>query len=63
MFNLQEYTVLDLNSSVKELLERGFPGEFWVRGVVTGLRQVSGRGHTYFQLAHPSGTGGSHRRW
>lgn len=58
MFTLQEYTVLDLNSSVKELLERGFPGEFWIRGVVTGLRQVSGRGHTYFQLAHPSGTGG-----
>lgn len=55
--NEREFTVLQLNSSVKELLYSGFPGEFWVKGVVTGLRQYSGRGHTYFQLADPSPTG------
>lgn len=52
-----DYSVFQLNSSVKELLSRGFPEEFWVRGVVTGLRQVSGRGHSYFQLADPSPAG------
>lgn len=52
-----DLSVLELNTSVKEFLQIGFPGEFWVRGVVTGLRRVSGRGHTYFQLADPSDTG------
>ncbi len=53
----EELTVLELNRSVKDLLHRGFPGEFWIRGVVTGMRQASGRGHTYFQLADPSAPG------
>jgi exodeoxyribonuclease VII large subunit len=57
MYSGTDLSVVELNTSVKELLQIGFPGEFWVRGVVTGLRRVSGRGHTYFQLADPSNTG------
>ncbi len=53
----REFTVLQLNSSVKEILNSGFPDDFWIKGVVTGLRQISGRGHTYFQLADPSPSG------
>jgi len=52
-----ELSVLQLNESVKNLLESGFPQPFWVRGVVTGLRRVSGRGHSYFQLADAAGPG------
>jgi len=58
MYSTGEYSVLELNTTVKELLSAGMPGEFWIRGVVTGLRQVSGRGHCYFQLADPSPPGG-----
>ena len=53
----REFTVLQLNSTVKEVLYSGFPDEFWIRGVVTGLRRMSSRGHTYFQLADPSPSG------
>ena len=42
---------------MKDVLYSGFPDDFWIRGVVTGLRQISGRGHTYFQLADPSPSG------
>ncbi|MCP4648231.1 MAG: exodeoxyribonuclease VII large subunit, partial [bacterium] len=52
-----DLTVLQLNQSVKSLLQSGFPGTFWIRGIVTGLRRVSGRGHSYFQLADPSVSG------
>jgi exodeoxyribonuclease VII large subunit len=46
-------TVLQLNQSVKTVLQSAFPGTVWIRGVVTGLKNVSGRGHSYFQLADP----------
>jgi len=52
-----DLTVLELNRSVKTVLQAGFPDPVWVRGIVTGLRRVSGRGHSYFQLADPSGPG------
>ena len=52
-----DLTVLDLNQAVKEVLQAGFPRPMWIRGVITGLRRVSGRGHTYFQLADPSDPG------
>ncbi len=52
-----DLTVLDLNQAVKEVLQTGFPRPVWIRGVTTGLRRVSGRGHTYFQLADPSDPG------
>lgn len=53
----REFTVFQLNSTVKEILYGSFPGDFWVRGVITGIRQASGRGHMYFQLADPSPPG------
>ena len=52
-----DLTVLELNRSVKTVLQAGFPDPVWIRGIVTGLRRVSGRGHSYFQLADPSGPG------
>ena len=52
-----DLTVLDLNQAVKEVLQTGFPRPMWIRGIITGLRRVSGRGHTYFQLADPSDPG------
>ena len=52
-----DLTVLELNRSVKTVLQAGFPDPVWVRGIVTGLRRVSGRGHSYFQLADTSGPG------
>lgn len=57
MAPLSDLTVLQLNKSVKRVLQSGFPELIWIRGVVTGLRRVSGRGHTYFQLADPSDPG------
>jgi len=52
-----DLTVLALNQSVKSVLQAGFPGPVWIRGIVSGLRRVSGRGHCYFQLADPSSPG------
>jgi len=53
-----DLTVLKLNQAVRSILQSAFPEPVWIRGVVTGLRRVSGRGHTYFQLADPSEPGG-----
>jgi exodeoxyribonuclease VII large subunit len=52
-----ELSVLQLNESVKSFLESGFPEPLWVRGVVTGIRRLSGRGHSYFQLADAASPG------
>ncbi len=52
-----DLTVLELNQSVKSSLQSSFPAPMWIRGVITGLRRVSGRGHTYFQLADPAAAG------
>ena len=52
-----DFSVLEFNTSVKGLLSAGIPDSFWIRGVITGFRQVSGRGHSYFQLADPSSPG------
>ncbi|MCD4707081.1 MAG: exodeoxyribonuclease VII large subunit [Candidatus Sabulitectum sp.] len=57
MIPASDLTVLQLNQTVKMVLQSGFPEPVWIRGVVTGLRRVSGRGHTYFQLADPSNPG------
>lgn len=54
----REYTILELNSTVSRILDDGFPEVFWIRGVITGLRRQSARGHTYFQLADPAPDGG-----
>ncbi len=52
-----DITVLELNRSVKSVLLAEFPDPLWIRGIVSGLRRVSGRGHSYFQLADPSSPG------
>lgn len=57
MTSASDLTVLQLNQSVKMILQASFPEPVWIRGIVTGLRRVSGRGHTYFQLADPSDPG------
>lgn len=57
MASSSDITVLQLNLSVKKNLQSCFPEPVWIKGVVTGLRRVSGRGHTYFQLADPSNPG------
>ncbi|MCK5785602.1 MAG: exodeoxyribonuclease VII large subunit [Candidatus Sabulitectum sp.] len=57
MTGSSDLTVLQLNQSVKTVLQSAYPEPVWIRGVITGLRRVSGRGHTYFQLADPSDPG------
>lgn len=57
MKSTTDLTVFELNQSVKSVLESNFPQTLWIRGVVTGLRRVSGRGHSYFQLTDPSNPG------
>ncbi len=49
-----DFTILEFNRSVKHELSRSFPNKFWIRGIVKGFRQVSGRGHSYFQLSDPT---------
>lgn len=58
MNSSSDFTVLRLNQKVKKVLQIGFPEPIWIRGVITGLRRVSSRGHTYFKLADPSELGG-----
>ena len=41
------FSVVELNSRVRDALRRGFPDEVWVRGEVQNLSR-SGAGHTYF---------------
>ena len=43
------FSVVELNSRVRDALRRGFPDEVWVRGEVQNLSR-SGAGHTYFSL-------------
>lgn len=57
MYSTGDFSVLEFNTSVKGLLSAAIPDSFWIRGVITGLRQVAGRGHSYFQLADPSSPG------
>ncbi|MCK5841519.1 MAG: exodeoxyribonuclease VII large subunit [Candidatus Sabulitectum sp.] len=57
MAQVSDLTVLKLNQSVKRTLQSAFPEPVWIRGIITGLRRVSGRGHTYFQLADISEPG------
>ena len=43
------FSVVELNSRVRDALRRAFPDEVWVRGEVQNLSR-SGAGHTYFSL-------------
>jgi exodeoxyribonuclease VII large subunit len=50
------FSVVELNSLVRDSLRRGFPAEVWVRGEVQNLSRSSA-GHTYFALVEKAGRG------
>ena len=50
------YTVVELNSLVRDTLRRAHPEEIWVRGEVQNLSR-SNAGHTYFTLVEKAGRG------
>jgi exodeoxyribonuclease VII large subunit len=50
------YTVVELNSLVRDALRRAQPDEVWVRGEVQNL-STSAAGHTYFSLVEKAGRG------
>jgi exodeoxyribonuclease VII large subunit len=50
------FSVVELNSLVRDALRRGFPDEVWVRGEVQNLSRSSA-GHTYFSLVEKAGRG------
>jgi len=50
------YTVVELNSLVRDTLRRAHPAEVWVRGEVQNLSR-SNAGHTYFTLVEKAGRG------
>jgi exodeoxyribonuclease VII large subunit len=50
------YTVVELNSLVRDALRRAQPEEVWVRGEVQNL-STSSAGHTYFSLVEKAGRG------
>jgi exodeoxyribonuclease VII large subunit len=50
------YTVVELNSFVRDVLRRAQPEEVWVRGEVQNL-STSSAGHTYFSLVEKAGRG------
>src|SRR5438093_7072701 len=50
------FSVVELNSRVRDSLRRGFPDEVWVRGEVQNL-STSSAGHTYFALVEKAGRG------
>jgi exodeoxyribonuclease VII large subunit len=49
------FTVLELNTQVRNLIKREFPANIWVCGEVQGLRPDRNKRHTYFELVekHP----------
>jgi exodeoxyribonuclease VII large subunit len=50
------FSVVELNSLVRDALRRGFPDEVWVRGEVQNLSRSSA-GHTYFSLVEKATRG------
>ena len=50
------YSVVELNSLVRDSLRRAHPDEVWVRGEVQNLSRSSA-GHTYFSLVEKAGQG------
>jgi exodeoxyribonuclease VII large subunit len=54
----RDYTVLGLNTQVRNLLDMAFPYPVWLRGEVTATPRPNSKGHMYFQLIDPSADGG-----
>jgi exodeoxyribonuclease VII large subunit len=50
------FSVLELNTAVKQVLELAFPHDLWVQGEVQRV-SVSRNGHTYFQLVERDDSG------
>lgn len=44
------YSVLELNTIVRDLIKREFPAAVWVAGEIQGLRPERDKAHTYFEL-------------
>jgi len=44
------FTVLEVNTVVRELIQIAFPQSIWVCGEIQGLRPDRGKKHTYFEL-------------
>jgi exodeoxyribonuclease VII large subunit len=44
------YSILELNTIVKGLIQKEFPSAIWVSGEIQGLRPDRDKAHTYFEL-------------
>lgn len=53
------YTVLEVNTAVRELIQVAFPQSIWVCGEIQGLRPDRGKRHTYFELVQKEEDGDS----
>ena len=53
------FTVLELNTVVRELIQIAFPQSIWVCGEIQGLRPDRGKRHTYFELVQKEAEGDS----
>jgi len=53
------FTVLELNTVVRELVQTAFPQSIWVCGEIQGLRPDRGKRHTYFELVQKADTADS----
>ena len=51
------FTVLELNATVRELIQIAFPQSVWVCGEIQGLRPDRGGRHTYFELVQKEAEG------
>ncbi len=51
LFKIQKvYTVLELNTTVRSVIQREFPEQIWVCGEIQGLRPERQKKHIYFEL-------------
>lgn len=53
------FTVLELNTTVRELIQMAFPQTIWVCGEIQGLRPDRDKRHTYFELVQKQAQGDS----
>ena len=51
------FSVLELNTTVRELIQTAFPQTIWVCGEIQGLRPDRNKRHTYFELVQKQAEG------
>ena len=51
------FTILEINTVVRELIQAAFPQSIWVCGEIQGLRPDRGKKHTYFELVQKEAEG------